>query len=51
VFGFLDPAQVIWGVHLIPNFPQGQTHSRLPPSIVYLEVDDNEDWEGFYVNW
>ena len=50
-FGFLDPAQVIWGVHLIPNFPRGRTHSRLPPSIVCPEVDDNEDWEGFYVNW
>jgi hypothetical protein len=24
-FGFLDPAQVIRGVHLIPNFPRGRT--------------------------
>jgi hypothetical protein len=50
-FGFLDPAQVIRGVHLIPNFPQGQTDSRLPPSIVRPGKDHDEDWESFYVNW
>ena len=51
VFGFLDPAQVVRGVHLIPNFPQGRTHARLPPSIVRPAGDNNEDWESFYVNW
>ena len=51
MFGFLDPAQVIWGVHLIPNFPQGRTDSRLPPSVVRTAEDGNEDWESFYVNW
>ena len=49
-FGFLDPAQVIWGVHLIPNFQQGQMDSRLPPSIMQLKGDCDEDWESFYVN-
>jgi len=49
-FGFLDPAQVIRGVHLIPNFPRGWTESRLPPSIVRLAGDDDKDWESFYVN-
>lgn len=49
-FGFLDPAQVIRGVHLIPNFPRGQTDSRLPPSIVRPMDDGDEDWESFYVN-
>ena len=50
-FGFLDPAQVIRGVHLIPNFPRGQTDMRLPPSIVRPAGDDNNDWDSFYVNW
>jgi len=30
-FGFLDPAHVIRGVHLIPNFLWDWTESRLPP--------------------
>ena len=50
-FGFLDPAQVIRGVHLIPNFIRGRTDSRLPPSLVRPVDDGDEDWEGFYVNW
>ena len=49
-FGFLDPAQVIRGVHLIPNFPRGRTDSRLPPSIACPADDSNEDWDSFYVN-
>jgi hypothetical protein len=49
-FGFLDPAQVIRGVHLIPNFPRGRTDSRLPPSIVRPAGDGNEDWDSLYVN-
>lgn len=49
-FGFLDPAQVIRGVHLIPNYPRGRTVSRLPPSIVRPEDDGDEDWDSFYVN-
>jgi hypothetical protein len=50
VFGFLDPAQVIRGVHLIPNFPRGRTDSRLPPSIVRPVDDDHEDWDSFDMN-
>jgi hypothetical protein len=49
-FGFLDPAHVIRGVHLIPNFPRGRTDSRLPPSIVRPASDGDEDWESFYIN-
>lgn len=49
-FGFLDPAQVIRGVHIIPNFTQGQTTSRLPPSIARPADDNDQDWESFYVN-
>jgi len=50
-FGFLDPAQVIRGVHLIPNFLRGRTDSRLPPSIARPVDDRDEDWECFYVNF
>ena len=49
-FGFLNPAQVIRGVHLIPNFPRGRTGSRLPPSTARPADDCDEDWDGFYVN-
>jgi hypothetical protein len=51
-FGFLDPAQVIRGVHLIPNFPQGRTDSRLPPGPSIARPADvcDEDWDSFYVN-
>jgi hypothetical protein len=50
-FGFLDPAQVIRGIHLIPNFLRGRTGARLPPSIARSADDDDEDWDSFYVNW
>jgi hypothetical protein len=49
-FGFLDPAQVVRGVHLIPNFPREQTKSRLPRSIARPAKDGDEDWDSFYVN-
>jgi hypothetical protein len=49
-FGFLDPAQVIRGVHVVPNFPRGRTNLRLPPSIARPPSDSDEDWESFYVN-
>jgi hypothetical protein len=49
-FGFLDPAQVIRGVHLIPNFLRGRTDSRLPPSIARPAADGHKDWDCFYVN-
>ena len=49
-FGFLDPAQVVRGVHLIPNFPRGRTDSRLPPSIARQASDCDQDWESYYVN-
>ena len=49
-FGFIDPEQIIRGVHLIPNFPRERTDSRLPPSIVRPANDKDEDWDSFYVN-
>jgi hypothetical protein len=49
-FGFLDPAQVIRGVHLIPNFPRGQTDARLPHSIARPAEDEHKDWDSYYIN-
>jgi hypothetical protein len=49
-FGFLNPALVIRGVHLIPNFPWGFTNLRLPPSIACPIADGDQDWDSYYVN-
>ena len=49
-FGFLDPQEVIRGVHLIPAFARGHTSERLGPSIACQEREADEDWEGYYVN-
>jgi hypothetical protein len=50
-FGFLDPQDVIQGVHLIPAFHYGQTLDLLPPSAsVQPGSDDDKDWKYFYVN-
>ena len=50
-FGFLDPQEVIWGVHLIPVSHYGWTHNLLPLSHFACPRQDNdEDWEFFYMN-
>jgi hypothetical protein len=57
-FGFIDPAQVIRAVHLIPAFHHKRTDELLPgPSIArqYTGDDDSDgkdetDWRYFYVN-
>ena len=48
-FGFLDPKEVIRGVHLIPNFASGRTASLLGPSIARHQNENDEDWMYFYV--
>ena len=49
-FGFLDPAQVIRAVHLIPAFAWGLTTKYLPPSsIARGEKDPVNDWQLYYV--
>lgn len=48
-FGFLDPIYVVRGCHLIPGFNHGHTNDLLPPSIVRLPSDNDEDWLYFYV--
>jgi len=49
-FGFLDPDQVIRGVHLIPAFAHNHTDHYLGPSFVRREEDGDTDWQYFYVN-
>ena len=52
VFGFIDPAQVIHSVHLIPAFAWGHTDNYLPgqQSIVVHGVDEpDDDWQFYYV--
>lgn len=59
-FGFLDPAQVLRGCHLIPVFRLGRTNELLPHDCavarqVKVEQEDSpsgttEDWTNYYVN-
>jgi hypothetical protein len=49
-FGFVDPANIVRGVHLIPAFAHGRTDELLAPSIVRPGKDHDEDWQYFYVN-
>jgi hypothetical protein len=53
-FSFLDPKEVIRGVHLLPAFAHGQTLANLAPSIARQPSEKHEDWVyynvGMYVN-
>ncbi|KAI0059027.1 hypothetical protein BV25DRAFT_1918740 [Artomyces pyxidatus] len=49
-FGFLDPAHIIRGVHLIPAFDRGTTTERLGPSLARRKEEGDEDYELYYVN-
>jgi hypothetical protein len=49
-FGFINPADVIRGVHLIPGFLHGKTSDLLGPSLVRPDKDENQDWRYYYVN-
>lgn len=49
-FSFVNPAEVIRGIHLIPAFAHGKTAELLGPSIARLQKDNDEDWQFFYVN-
>ncbi|KDQ51528.1 hypothetical protein JAAARDRAFT_199000 [Jaapia argillacea MUCL 33604] len=48
-FGFLDPADVIRGCHLIPAYAEGRTRMLLRYSLI-SQGDEQDDWERFYVN-
>ena len=47
-FGFLNPAEVIQGVHMIPAFVHGQV-DRLGKSIARRPQDEDRDWRYFYI--
>lgn len=49
-FGFLDPNDVIRGVHLIPAFAHGRTSDKLAPSMARHPSENDEDWAYYYVN-
>jgi hypothetical protein len=60
-FGFLDPAEILRGCHLIPTFHSGRTTELLPHDCavarqVKAEHQDSEatgateDWTNYYVN-
>lgn len=49
-FGFLDPSEIIRGVHLVPAFTEGRTDELLGPSRVGRPSSDNDsDWLRYYV--
>ncbi|KAJ7679881.1 hypothetical protein B0H17DRAFT_943718, partial [Mycena rosella] len=47
-FGFLDPAEVIRGIHIIPSFHHG-LETTLPKSIV-RRPENQDDYVYYYVN-
>ena len=49
-FGFLDPNEIIRGVHLIPAFAHGRTSDLLAPSIARQPSENDEDWTYYYVS-
>jgi hypothetical protein len=50
-FGFLDPAVVIRGVHMIPGFAYGTCTDLLSParSVARLPLNEVQDWRCYYV--
>jgi hypothetical protein len=60
IYGFLDPARVLRGCHLIPAFSQGATRHLLGPSLlarrpktidaVLERAGPDMDWTNYYVN-
>ncbi|KAF7349149.1 hypothetical protein MVEN_01437200 [Mycena venus] len=51
-FGFLDPAHVIRGSHLLPRFSGDRTNDLLATQqpTVARRPSDTEDWANYYVN-
>ncbi|KAJ7753919.1 hypothetical protein DFH07DRAFT_744109 [Mycena maculata] len=49
-FGFLDPAEVIRGAHLIPAFHYGCTTTLLAPSIARQPQENDTDFHYYYIN-
>jgi hypothetical protein len=50
-FGFIDPTNIIRGVHLIPAFKDGRTSDLLDTSpLARLPQEGDYDWNFFHVN-
>ena len=49
-FCFLDPADMVHAMHLIPRFLFGWTGDLLGHSIAQSLLDQDEDWVRYYVN-
>ena len=53
-FGFIDPENVIRGVHLVPAFAFGSTEELLGPSKARRKLDGApngyHDWNYYFVN-
>jgi len=49
-FGFLDPEDVIRGVHLIPGFNHGYMEDSLDGSISMWDYAPADNWQYYYVN-
>ena len=47
-FDFIDPFDIIRGVHMIPAFAHGKI-SELGKSVTRRPTDDDEDWLYYYV--
>jgi hypothetical protein len=49
-FGFLDPAQVIRGAHLIPAFASGRGTTSLRYGKSFArQCSELDDWEAYYI--
>jgi hypothetical protein len=49
-FGFINPSQVIRGIHLIPAFNWGKVTKLLPKSVIARSLSDPvNDWQVYYV--
>ncbi|KAG8932511.1 hypothetical protein FRC01_013537 [Tulasnella sp. 417] len=49
-FGFVDPAWVVRGVHLIPAFAEGRTEKYIPKASIASDSELLGDWEFYHVN-
>jgi hypothetical protein len=49
-FGFVDPLDVIRGVHLIPTYTLGKTPHLLPRGSMASRDEDGEDYSRYYIN-
>lgn len=49
-FGFVDPQEIIRGVHLIPAFAHSKTGDILGRSIARQPMEKDMDWVYYYVN-